>query len=320
MKSPIFIFSLPRSGSTLLQRILMSHKDIASVAETFLLLPFVYATKKEGQLSEYCHHCTYAALEDLINNLPNKENDYRRFLAEFSNKIYESLCPKNEIYFLDKTPRYYLIIPEIAKIFPDAKFIFLFRNPVHIYSSLITSWGDRNRFDYPLHHTIDLTMGPELLSKGYGLLKEKSYAIKYEDFLENPEKYLKEISSYLDLPYDKSVLENFSNQDIKGRSGDPTGVKDYKKLDTKPLEKWKSVFNTQFRKKVLKKYIQNIDENVFETAGYSKEDILKEINNLEISYNRFLKDRIDYILFHIKKYIKKFNHRRKNWKNSFYLS
>ena len=40
MKSPIFLFSLPRSGSTLLQRVLMSHKDIASVAEPWLMLPF----------------------------------------------------------------------------------------------------------------------------------------------------------------------------------------------------------------------------------------------------------------------------------------
>ena len=301
----------------------MSHNDIASVAEPHLLLPFVYATKKEGQLSEYCHQCSYTAFEDLINNLPNKKEDYRKFLAEFANKIYESNCTNNEIYFLDKTPRYYLIIPEIAKIFPDAKFIFLFRNPVHIYSSLITSWGDKSRFDYPLHHYIDLERGPKLLSEGYELLKDKSYAIKYEDFLVSPEKSLREIFSYLDLPYDETVLENFSNQDIKGRTGDPTGVKDYQSLDTGPLNKWKDIFNTNFRKKILMKYIQNIDKDIFETTGYSKEEIIKEINVLKGSNKHFFRDRIDYIIFHLRRYLKFNLYRSKSdagWAKELYIT
>ena len=53
MQAPIFVFSLPRSGSTLLQRVLMSHNDISSVAEPWILLPQIYSLKKEGTLSEY---------------------------------------------------------------------------------------------------------------------------------------------------------------------------------------------------------------------------------------------------------------------------
>ncbi len=79
-----------------------------------------------------------------------------------------------ETYFLDKTPRYYLIIPEIAQIFPDAKFIFLFRNPLQVISSVMKTWckGTLNG----LHrYNNDLINGPQLLSEGYEILKDKSY-------------------------------------------------------------------------------------------------------------------------------------------------
>ena len=51
MKSPIFIFSLPRAGSTLLQRVLMGHPEIASIAEPWLLLPLMYVQKEHGVLA-----------------------------------------------------------------------------------------------------------------------------------------------------------------------------------------------------------------------------------------------------------------------------
>ena len=125
---PIFILSTPRSGSTLLLSILSSHKKIFGMAETWLLLPFLYANRSNGALTNYCHRFAYQGLTDLINILPEKENQYNAYLKEFFENLYSSLVKEDHDYFLDKTPRYFFIIPEIVKIFPDAKFIFIFRN------------------------------------------------------------------------------------------------------------------------------------------------------------------------------------------------
>ena len=141
MQSPIFIFSLPRSGSTLLQRILMSHSQICSIAEPWILLPQFYMLKKNGTLSDYSSLTAYKAVTDFVENLPKKHKDYKNSLRDFVLDLYQKQCQNNERYFLDKTPRYYLIIDEIIDLFPDAKFIFLFRNPVHIYASSINTWG-----------------------------------------------------------------------------------------------------------------------------------------------------------------------------------
>ena len=50
---PIFIVSFPRSGSTLLQRILSTSSDIATAPEPWVALPIAYMMKSVGESSEY---------------------------------------------------------------------------------------------------------------------------------------------------------------------------------------------------------------------------------------------------------------------------
>lgn len=322
MKSPIFLFSLPRSGSTLLQRVLMAHQEIASVAEPWLMLPFCYAYKREGVLTEYDHATSYTAFEDFMANLPNKENDYYEALRIFATTLYEKHCTNDEKYFLDKTPRYYNIIPEIAKIFLDAKFIFLFRNPVHAMSSMIQTWGD-GRLNKMYKYERDLHFGPKALSEGYKILKDRSYAIRYEQYVQNPKKYTQEICKYLEIDFDEGMLANFASQNTKGRMGDPTGVKEYKNVDTKPLDKWKNTFNTSFRQKYINRYIDSIDEDILKLQGYDKKYILKEINRIKTGKNVALKDRIDLVYSNLVQFIKPniwFGRTTKIWAKNRYLS
>ncbi|WP_198265488.1 sulfotransferase family protein [sulfur-oxidizing endosymbiont of Gigantopelta aegis] len=254
MELPIFLFSLPRSGSTLLQKVLMSHHAIASTAEPWLLLPHLYAHREIGVLAEYGHQISYSAVNEFINGLENKRSDYYDALGEFLGGLYEKQCSKNEKYFLDKTPRYYNIIPEIHEVFPDAKFIFLFRNPVHIMSSMMNTWSKGN-LKYLYAFERDLKQGPRLLSEGYELLKNKSYALRYEDFVKDPKKITKEICEYLEIKFDISMLDDFSHQNTEGNIliGDTTGEQSF--ISEKSLHKWKNTFDSTFRKKVAYKYI-----------------------------------------------------------------
>jgi len=322
MKSPIFLFSLPRSGSTLLQRVLMSHKDIASVAEPWLMLPFCYFYKKEGIVSEYSHVVAYDAFEDFIRNLPNGENDYYKALEQFAKTLYQNHCLNNEMYFLDKTPRYYNIIPEIAKIFPNAKFIFLFRNPIHIFASMINTWCN-GRFKCLYSYHRDLNDGVRLISEGYELLKNKAYALQYEKFVINPKKYIKEISKYLEIDFDDNMLVNFSKQNTKGRMGDPTGVKKYKSINSYTLNKWKKTFNTSFKKSYLIKYIESLDETILNIQGYDKKVLLEEIKNLKVKHCICIRDRLDVLYANLIRIIKPtiwFGKRGRKWSWNKFLS
>lgn len=303
MKSPIFIFSLPRAGSTLLQRILMSHSKIASLAEPWLLLPFSYSHGHHAMISEYAHQGAMKALNDFIGNLPNKEKDFNESLGAFVSDLYEKQCVNGEIYFLDKTPRYHLIIREISELFPDAKFIFLFRNPLHVISSIMETFCDGGFYGL-FRYNIDITNGVTNLAKGYELLKEKSLALNYEDLVVDPQKIIKSVCDYLELDFEPGMLQNFSKQDTKGKMGDPTGAKLYKKIQTKSLEKWKNTFNTRYRKTIIKRYIKNIDKNDLSAIGFDKGKLLSELDMVKTTKQSLLKD---FLHITVGKYILKYN-------------
>lgn len=295
--TPLFIISMARSGSTLLQRILSSHSKISSIAEPFILLPLLYTYKKtKGTITDYGHHIARNGMRDMIKNLPMKEDEFDNHISNFVNNVYSSLSGKKDVYFLDKTPRYIFIIPEIAKIFPHAKFIFLFRNPVQIYASILSSFG-KGRLKHlgVANFFNELKEGPKMITEGYSQIIERSIALRYEEFVQNPEQNLQVIMEYLNLEYESDMLSQFYKKDLKGVNIDPTGTKMYKKVNIKPLKKWEKIFGSRYRKSVIKNYVKKLDEDVLNIMGYDKIDILKEIDNIKVNgnYNLFL-DIVDY--------------------------
>ncbi len=275
----IFIFSLPRAGSTLLQRMLSYHPMIHSVSEPWLLLPFVYSIKRNGIISEYnSHHCSMA-INDLIEKLPNGTNDYFSALRNFIKELYFKLCSETNMYFLDKTPRYYLIISEIAEIFPDAKFIFLFRNPLAVLSSIIQTFYKGKLDD--VWNRVDLYEGPFCLANGYEILKDKSIAINYEKLLRKPEYIIKCICQYLEIEYLPGMIDKFySNTRVLGKLGDKTGIKIYNNVCEDPINKWKSVLNTPIRKKFAIRYLSYLGKHILSTYGYDLDELLNETRKI----------------------------------------
>lgn len=322
MKSPIFIFSLPRAGSTLLQRILMSHNDIASIAEPWLILPQIYALKKQGSISEYSSYTANQGISDFIMNLPEKEVDYRNSLRDFILELYAKQCKNNELFFLDKTPRYYLIIDEIVELFPDAKFIFLFRNPLHVYASIVNTWGNK-RFNKLFSTYDDIIFGTPKLSKAYIKHQDKSLSLKYEDLILNSDIELKKLFNYLGLEYKKQVLNKFSQQNTKGDLGDPTGTKIYSKISTEGLNKWETTFNSIIRKRFAIRLINKLNDKDLSVQGYSKLRIKKNVRALRGGNNFLLfRDLVDYCISYIIRKFKLYLFINKNfaWIRKRYMS
>jgi hypothetical protein len=291
MKNIIFIFSMPRSGSTLLQRILAVHPAIATVSEPWVLLPFMYALKPQGLFSEYDHSLCHTAVRDFIEHLPHGHDDYYAALRYFAESLYQKCCRNNEIYFLDKTPRYYLILSQIARTFPDAKFIFLFRNPLQVMSSIVTS-RTNNRLLLHLFH-VDLYQAPYLLARSYHQMKHKSTAVFYDNLVANPSDTIENLCDYLELRYDDSLIESFHHVTLDGRMGDKTGYHNYSRIEYATVEKWKQTFNTAYRKRFAKNYAKRLGPDVFETFGCNLDATLHELDMIKTVKSGFLLDSVD---------------------------
>ena len=271
--SPIFLISLPRSGSTFLQKILMSHPEIASTAEPWFLLPLCHMRKKQGVFTYYGHTQAVNAFKRIEKDCGKDFIDYR--IAEFATSVYDEYAQNNESYFLDKTPRYYHILDDLIRIFPDAKFIVLIRNPISVFASSITGLkGDSvRRLD---HLDRDLHQGPEKIAHFAEKYKNQLYLVRYEDLITDTENSIKSICKYLKIDYSRDLVDHSFSVQLKGH-GDHIGARKYKNV-TNTLDKWKTVINTPYRKLRLKKLLQRYSASYLKLGEYDRALLIDELN------------------------------------------
>ena len=132
----IFLISLPRSGSTLLQRILGGHDSVFTAGESWLMLHPLYALKHDRIQADYEPKYAEIALREIINQFPEKDEIFYKAVRRYSLTFYDqALENSGKSFFLDKTPRYYMILNDLIRVFPNAHYVFLFRNPMAVLSS-----------------------------------------------------------------------------------------------------------------------------------------------------------------------------------------
>jgi len=278
---PIFIFSLPRSGSTLLQRILSVHPLVASTPEPWLLLPFFYALRKEDVYAEYMHQGVAHGVRDFIDRLPDGIHDYHDAIQGMAMQLYACASDPNAVYFIDKTPRYSLIANEIIQAFPDAKFIFLWRNPLAVAASMIESWGDGrwNLYDY----YIDLFPGLEGLCDAYQCCPAKSMmSLKYEDLVQNTVQEIQQICAFLEIEFIESMASDLPVE--IAQLGDVSGIMKYRNtVSDKSCDKWMDTVCNLARKIWFRRYCSQIGQNRFEIMGYQESVILEQLREVHTS-------------------------------------
>lgn len=285
---PIFVFSLPRSGSTLMQRILASHPEISSQSETWLLLPLFYSMRRQGTMAVYGHGKQVDAIADLCKAMPGHQADYLEAIETLAVSIYRKACRGEGKYFVDKTPRYHLVVEEVIKTFPDAKFIFLWRNPLSVIASLISTWGGGkwNLFQF----YIDLYKGLENLIVACRKHKDNILAVCYEDIVSDPDKTCRKIFSYLELEYMPEQLENIAHIGFSGMMGDQTGSRQYAEISDRSLVKWRTVLNNPVRKFWCRRYLCALGESRLESMGYKQASLLRDLSQVPIRSRYILSD------------------------------
>lgn len=285
---PIFILSLPRSGSTLAQRIIGAHPSIATVAEPWFLLPHLAVLKADGVLANYDAETAALAINDVLDQIEDGKTIYISALRKFSDTIYTAIADDGAEFFLDKTPRYSLVSTELHDLYPDGKYIYLWRNPLSVIASSIQTWGKRGRWN--IHRMyIDLYVGLPNLIKSYQENHDKVAGFMYESLVAEPENW-RQLFDFIGVEWDSEVLSNFNNVDINGTMGDKTGRKAYKQLTAKGVNKWKGVINNPLRKAWCKRYLRWLGRNRLEVMGYDFDELIKEIQEVPNSYEAFISD------------------------------
>ena len=288
MVTPIFLLSLPRAGSTLTQRILATSPFIATSAEPWLLLPVISAVRPCKIVADYDHNLCRQAVSDFCQTLEGGINEYLRAVRRFAEHIYNAASHKDALYFLDKTPRYSLVASYLFDIFPDARFIFLWRNPLAIATSMTRTWAG-GRWDIS-RYNIDLFNGLEALLGCHMQRRSNAISIRYEELVTDPVTNFARLFAFLNLPFDRSALENFGRIQFAGQMGDPTGTKLYADISSGSVDRWLEAITNPIRRTWCYRYLDWIGEERLAMMGYDAGDLYGKLDSLPFKIDGFLGD------------------------------
>jgi hypothetical protein len=284
----VFVLSLPRSGSTLCQRILASHKDVSTAAEPTFLLPLLHLARTGDVFATYDQMYTSWAIEDFVSSLPGGEDDLHTATRRFADSLYRSAAEEGSKYFIDKTPKYHFVANDIIELFPTARVILLWRNPLAVVASLMSTWGGEGGKWNLQHFRIDLFEGVEHLVQVAQAHTDRVCTVRYEDLVAEPTTTAEKMFKYLDLEFDPTVLTRFSELRLEGRVQDPNvASREFSQVRSDRVEQWRSVLSNPLRKRWCRRYLDWIGAERLAVMGYDLGELQRELASIPTSM-RFL--------------------------------
>ncbi|MFI0410100.1 sulfotransferase family protein [Actinomadura sp. 3N508] len=216
---PIFVLGCPRSGTTLLQQMLHSHRRIAFPSETRFVYTSYEARHRFGDLEDEANR---RALAEWITRGDTKfrvlELDAEEVIEEIVHgppTLGSALAIVFRAYarrhgkprWGDKRPSYFRRVPMLRRMFPDAQFVHLVRDGRDAVSSLMRMpWFDGDIYAAALTWREAVDMGKRL---GPRLGPGTFYELRYEDLVADPEHELQRLCIFLDEEYDPEMTKAY---------------------------------------------------------------------------------------------------------------
>src|SRR5262245_22966370 len=199
----IFLIGAPRSGTTLLARMLSAHSLIFGRAEPHLITPIAHLGYfGKVQKAPYDPQNVEQAIGEIVAELPRGEAGYLDALRAYTDALYAQLleaAPPGKRYFLDKTPAYALVLPFVTKLYPRAKYVVLTRHPLAVLSSYAESFFDGD-YQVALDHNPVLQRYVPALA---WMVREKPVPhvwVKYEDLVRDPQTWFRAVCDHIGIP------------------------------------------------------------------------------------------------------------------------
>ena len=265
----IFIISQPRSGSTLLQRVLGSHKELVISSEPWLMLHPVYGLREGGIQADFAADWAAHGVREFLEHYTDGVHVYDDGIRAFAQTIYGNAIAKGGgTRFIDKTPRYLLILDDLLRLFPAAKFIFLLRNPLSVLASIINTQISHDLYTLERFRE-ELLAGPGNMLKAIDALGSRAIVVRYEDYVTQPEEHTREICSRLQITYQPGMVDYSNSEPVKGFMQDRTGIQQHTKPSDARIESWKQLLGERTQLHYAQRYLDTLGSDTVDQLGYS---------------------------------------------------
>lgn len=278
----VFIIGPPRSGSTLLTRMLGAHTQIHAPAETHLLTPLAHLGYYERvDEAAYDPIITQLGLRELVSQLPGGEADYLDALRSCSDHLYGGLMADRSARLLvDKTPAYALVLDFIVRLYPEARYVVLTRHPMAIWSSVIESFFDGDPEMAHRHNPILERYVPAIAR----FLRDRPapiHPIRYEELVKAPDDHMRSLCAFLNIDYEPGMVNYGQGEPAAsaGRGlGDPMKVASETRPTTGSLAKWAETLSGRpERIAQCREILASLDDSDLETWSHSRREIEQEL-------------------------------------------
>jgi tetratricopeptide (TPR) repeat protein len=225
----IFVLGMPRSGTTLVDRIISSHSEVMSAGE----LQSFGVLLKQASLSQ----------TDKVLDEATIEAGLKVDFAALGKAYIDSTRPitGKKAHFIDKMPINFYYLGFILKALPKAKIICLDRNPMDTcignFRQLFAPELPYYQYSYDLKQTGEYYLQfKHLMEFWKQQYKDRFLTVKYEALVQQPEKNVREILSFCDLDWQESCLQFHKN---KAPVSTASSVQVRQPINTKFIGRWK---------------------------------------------------------------------------------
>lgn len=229
---PVFVLSLPRSGSTLMRYVLDTHQDVCSPAEIHL-----------GNLCD----TLYQVVESTLGQTVPEERRGLEVLVEVNRLVSDVMERyaerKGKRVWCDKSPTNVAHAELLRRVFPQARFVCLYRNCMDFIQSALQGnrfkwwWksihpylvrADHDHVQASASYWVDLTGALLDFEERHSAA---CFRLTYESLVFSPERTLGELFSFLDLDFPPELLDRVFDAEHDDGVGD-SKIRFTRKIET----------------------------------------------------------------------------------------
>lgn len=253
IQESIFVCSAPRAGSTLLRLMFSCHTKLMAAPELWLLGSQTMSEWSKNVPGHVIQHGGVSSLLQSSGSLNDLEAQHQvqQYIDQDTScfDVFQYLRALNqEKIFIDKTPNYYKdlhVFDRIEDGFENAKYIHLIRHPYATIDSII-----KNRIyslyeayrNYPIKaaehiwhlHNENIRQFIEKIDP------TRSMVVKYEDLVSQPELTMKQLCTFIGIPYEPQMINPYSTAMMIVGDGDPN-ILNHDDIDPSLADAWKRI-------------------------------------------------------------------------------
>ena len=199
-EAPIFIVGMPRTGTTLAERILAGHSDVTSAGELH-----DFSSELVKEIQRYSQGKPVAKDKIVESSL---HVDFARLGRNYANAARQAVEPASP-HFIDKLPFNFLYCGLIRRALPKARIIHMVRDPMDTcYAVYKTLFGQAYPFSYDLDELATYYIAyQKLMAHWHQGMPGVILDVEYEKLVTDPEQQARRLISHCGLDWEPACLE-----------------------------------------------------------------------------------------------------------------